>query len=256
MPANTLFISDLHLCGTRPAITELFLDFLRKRARTADALYILGDLFEFWIGDEAVEQGEFRAIVRGLRELTAGGTPVYVMHGNRDFLMADGFEKTTGCHLLADPTRIDLHSTPTLLMHGDSLCVDDIEYMAFRTKVRNPAWQREFLGKSVAARDKIVRDFREISNNSTASKKPEIMDVNQMAVEKIMREHGVQRLIHGHTHRPKEHVFTLDGQPARRMVLGDWYEQGSVLSVDARGWVLESLPLESPVKGEKMKVKH
>ncbi len=255
MPATTLFISDLHLCGARPAITGLFLDFLRHRARSADALYILGDLFEYWIGDEAVEQEEFRAIVRGLRELTASGTPVFVMHGNRDFLMADGFEAATGCRLLADPARIDLHGTPTLLMHGDSLCTDDVEYMAFRAQVRNPAWQREFLAKPVAERDRIVRDFREISKNSTASKKPEIMDVNQNAVEAIMREHDVQRLIHGHTHRPKEHVFTLDGRPARRMVLGDWYEQGSVLSVDAHGWLLEGLPLEKPAKTKKMKVK-
>jgi UDP-2,3-diacylglucosamine hydrolase len=255
MPATTLFISDLHLCGARPAITGLFLDFLRRRARSADALYILGDLFEYWIGDEAVEQEEFRAIVRGLRELTAGGTPVFVMHGNRDFLMAGGFETATGCRLLADPARVNLHGTPTLLMHGDSLCIDDVEYMAFRAQVRNPAWQRVFLAKPVAERDRIVRDFREISKNSTASKKPEIMDVNQRAVEAIMREHGVQRLIHGHTHRPKEHVFTLDGRPARRMVLGDWYEQGSVLSVDARGWALEGLPLKTSIKSGKLKVK-
>lgn len=255
MPAVTLFISDLHLCGARPAITGLFLDFLRRRARAADALYILGDLFEYWIGDEAVEQAEFRGIVRGLRELTASGTPVFVMHGNRDFLMADDFEKATGCRLLADPARLDLHGTPTLLMHGDSLCTDDLEYMAFRVQVRNPAWQREFLAKSVAERDKIARDFREISKNSISSKSPEIMDVNQKAVETIMRAHGVRRLIHGHTHRPKEHVFMLDGPPARRMVLGDWYEQGSVLSVDARGWVLEGLPLGKTEEGKKLKVK-
>lgn len=255
MPGTTLFISDLHLCGARPAITGLFLDFLRRRARKSDALYILGDLFEYWIGDEAVEQREFRSIIRGLHELTACGTPVFVMHGNRDFLMGDGFEKATGSHLLKDPARIDLYGTPTLLMHGDSLCTDDTEYMTFRAKVRNPAWQQEFLGKSVAERDRIVRDFREISKNSTAAKKPEIMDVNQKAVESVMREQGVQRMIHGHTHRPKEHVFHLDGRPTRRMVLGDWYEQGSVLNVDARGWLLEGLPLEKSVKSEKLKVK-
>jgi UDP-2,3-diacylglucosamine hydrolase len=140
-------------------------------------------------------------------------------------------------------------------MHGDSLCTDDVEYMAFRAQVRNPAWQKEFLAKSVAERDLIVRNIREISKTSTASKKPEIMDVNQNAVETVMREHGVQRLIHGHTHRPQEHAFMLDGRPARRMVLGDWYEQGSVLSVDARGWMLEGLPLEKNVKSGKMKVK-
>ncbi len=243
MPETTLFISDLHLCGARPAITALFLDFLHQRARTADALYILGDLFEYWIGDEAVEQEEFRPIIRGLRELTTSGTPVYVMHGNRDFLMGQGFEKATGCRLLSDPSRIDLYGTPTLLMHGDTLCVDDIEYMNFRAKVRGTAWQKEFLGRSVAERDKIVRDFREISKHSTAAKKPEIMDANLKAVEAVMREHRVHRMIHGHTHRPKEHVLNLEGESARRMVLGDWYEQGSVLRVDARGWVLESLPL-------------
>ncbi len=257
MPGTTLFISDLHLCGARPAITGLFLDFLHRRARASDALYILGDLFEYWIGDEAVEQEEFRSIIRGLRELTASGTPVFVMHGNRDFLMGDGFENATGGRLLEDPAHIDLYGTPTLLMHGDSLCTDDTEYMTFRAQVRNPAWQKEFLGKSVAERDRIVHDFREISKNSTAAKKPEIMDVNQKAVESVMREHRVQRLIHGHTHRPKEHVFNLDGRPARRMVLGDWYEQGSVLQVDAQGWQLESLPLaHAEAKDEKLKLSH
>jgi len=172
MPGTTLFISDLHLCGARPAITGLFLDFLRRRARASDALYILGDLFEYWIGDEAIEQVEFRSVIRGLRELTASGTPVFVMHGNRDFLMSDVFEKATGGRLLKDPAPIDLHGTPTLLMHGDSLCTDDTEYMTFRAQVRNPAWQKEFLGKSIAERDRIVRDFREISKNSTAAKKP------------------------------------------------------------------------------------
>ena len=257
MPGTTLFISDLHLCGARPAVTGLFLDFLHRRARAPDALYILGDLFEYWIGDEAVEQEEFRPIVLGLRELTTGGTPVFVMHGNRDLLMAHDFERAAGVRLLKDPTRLDLHGTPTLLMHGDSLCTDDTEYMTFRAQVRDPAWQKEFLDKSVVERERIIRGYREISKSSTAAKKPEIMDVNQKAVESIMREHGVQRLIHGHTHRPKEHLFTLDGRPARRMVLGDWYEQGSVLRVDAQGWQLESLPLApAKAKEEKLKLSH
>lgn len=240
MPDTTLFISDLHLCGARPAITELFLDFLRRQARSADSLYILGDLFEYWIGDEAIEHEEFRLIVRGLRELSDTGTPVFVMHGNRDFLIGKGFETATGARLLPDPLRIDLHGTPTLLMHGDTLCIDDIEYMKFRSQVRSQSWQREFLGKPVKERNLLVHNYREISKNSTATKKPEIMDVNQGAVDSIMREKRVYRLIHGHTHRPKEHIFNLDGQPARRMVLGDWYEQGSVLRVNPRGWVLES----------------
>ena len=257
MPESTLFISDLHLCGARPAITGLFLEFLQRRARTARALYILGDLFEYWIGDEAVEQPEFRPIIDGLRQLTAGGTPVFVMHGNRDFLMGNRFEQACGCRLLVDPTRLDLHGVPTLLMHGDSLCTDDVEYMQFRTQVRNPAWQKTFLAKPVAERETIVRNYREISKISTASKKPEIMDTNQMAVEAIMREHRVHRMIHGHTHRPREHVFSLDGQPARRMVLGDWYEQGSVLRVDDQGWQLESLPLaQAGAKDEKLTISH
>lgn len=255
MLETTLFISDLHLCGERPAITKLFLNFLQRRARTANALYILGDLFEYWIGDEAVAQQEFQPIIYGLHELTTHGTPVFVMHGNRDFLMAQGFEVASGCQLLVDPTQIDLYGIPTLLMHGDTLCIDDIEYMKFRSEVRNNQWQKDFLSKTIAERDKIVRDYREISKNSTATKKPEIMDVNQQAVASIMSKHRVHRLIHGHTHRPKEHVFSLNGQPARRMVLGDWYNQGSVLRVDARGWILESIPLAKVAQAEKLHVK-
>jgi len=257
MPETTLFISDLHLCGARPAITRLFLEFLQRRARTARALYILGDLFEYWIGDEAVEQPEFRPMIDGLRQLTAGGTPVFVMHGNRDFLMGNRFEQACGCRLLVDPARLDLHGVPTLLMHGDTLCTDDVEYMQFRTQVRNPAWQKAFLAKPVAEREAIVRNYREISKASTAAKKPEIMDANPRAVEAVMREHRVHRMIHGHTHRPREHVFSLDGQPARRMVLGDWYEQGSVLRVDDQGWQLESLPLtQAKMKDEKLEIGH
>jgi UDP-2,3-diacylglucosamine hydrolase len=256
MPDTTLFISDLHLSGARPAITALFLDFLRRPPHAARALYILGDLFEYWIGDEAVEQPEFRPIAAGLRELTAAGTPVFVMHGNRDFLMGPGFERATGCRLLADPARVELYGTPTLLMHGDTMCTDDVEYMDFRKTVRSAAWQQDFLAKSVAERDRIVHEYREISKHSTAVKQPEIMDVNQKAVEAVMREHGVQRLIHGHTHRPREHLFSLDGRPARRMVLGDWYQQGSVLRVDANGWVLEGLPLGGAADAEKQLVKN
>ncbi len=239
----TLFISDLHLCDQRPAITTLFLDFLASRARRADALYILGDLFEYWIGDEALRQPEFQAIAVGLKTLTAAGVPVYVMHGNRDFLIGDAFARQTGCRLVPDPTRIDLYGTPTLLMHGDVLCTDDVEYMAFRKMVREPAWQQVFLAKPPAERDAIVRNYREHSRISTANKRPEIMDVTSDAVAAVMRAHGVHDLIHGHTHRPAEHRFTIDGEAARRVVLGDWYEHGSVLRCDRSGWTLEQLPL-------------
>jgi UDP-2,3-diacylglucosamine hydrolase len=243
MAAVTLFISDLHLCAERPAITALFLQFLRTEARAAQALYILGDLFESWAGDDVVELDEFRPTVEGMRTLSASGVPVYIMHGNRDFLIGAGFERAAGCRLLADPTHIELYGAPVLLMHGDSLCTRDTEYMAFRTIVRDLKWQRDFLGKPLAERQTIIRDYRKISMATTAAKKPEIMDVTQDAVEEVMRAHHVRHLIHGHTHRPAEHRFTFDGAPSYRTVLGDWYEQGSVLRVTQAKQTLENLPL-------------
>lgn len=240
---NTLFISDLHLCAERPAIISLFIDFLRRRAATADALYILGDLFEYWIGDEAVEQEAHRSIIEALAALTRGGTPVGVLPGNRDFLLGAGFERTTGCRLLEDLTLIDLYGTRVLLMHGDSLCTDDVEYQAFRRMVRGQAWREAYLAKSIAERDALSRHYRKMSKEASAAKRPEIMDVNPQQVELVMRQHGVYHLIHGHTHRPAQHFFRIDGHRARRTVLGDWYDQGSVLRCNAKRWVLQSLPL-------------
>ena len=242
MAGTTLFISDLHLCDQRPAITRLFLDFLAGEARAADALYILGDLFEFWVGDDATGENEFRRVIDGLAGLTRAGVPLHMMYGNRDFLMRKRFEEVTGGRLILDPLRIELYGEPTLLMHGDLLCTADTDYMKFRAMVRDPAWQGDFLAKSLAERNGIFNNYREISKATTTKKPPEIMDVAQSAVENVMRRHNVRRLIHGHTHRPGEHVFTLDGAPARRMVLGAWYEQGSVLRVDAKGWALSTLP--------------
>ena len=242
MAGTTLFISDLHLCDQRPAITRLFLGFLAGEARAADALYILGDLFEFWVGDDATGENEFRRVIDGLAGLTRAGVPLHMMYGNRDFLMRKRFEEVTGGRLILDPLRIELYGEPTLLMHGDLLCTADTDYMKFRAMVRDPAWQGDFLAKSLAERNGIFNNYREISKATTTKKPPEIMDVAQSAVENVMRQHNVRRLIHGHTHRPGEHVFTLDGAPARRMVLGAWYEQGSVLRVDAKGWALGTLP--------------
>ena len=238
---TTLFISDLHLCAQRPALTALFLDFLRGRATHADALYILGDLFEYWIGDDAAADAEFSAVIAGLRALTQTGVPVYVMHGNRDFLLGEEFTKITGCRLLPDPTLMDLYGTPVLLMHGDTLCTDDVDYQNFRRIVRDPQWIKKFLAQSRDQRNAVVRDLRATSKAAMAEKQPEIMDVNPAAVETVMRSHRVRHLIHGHTHRPAQHELLLDGQPARRTVLGDWYEQGSVLECEARGCVLENL---------------
>ena len=238
---HTLFISDLHLSNERPAINTLFLDFLRSRATHAQALYILGDLFEYWIGDDVASLPDYQPLISGLRSLTQSGVPVYVMHGNRDFLIGQGFEKITGCQLLADPIVISLYGENTLLMHGDTLCTDDVAYLKFRSMVRNPDWVKMFIAKTIPERVAIVRDYREISKTATAAKKPEIMDVNQGAVQAVLREHGVRHLIHGHTHRPAQHRFDLDGTPVRRTVLGDWYDQGSVLVCDANGCTLENL---------------
>jgi UDP-2,3-diacylglucosamine hydrolase len=239
----TLFISDLHLSAERPAITALFLSFLKERARGSDALYILGDLFEYWIGDDACAEAEYGPIVEGLRALTESGVPVHVMHGNRDFLLGEEFARQTGSRLLADPTVVDLHGIPTLLMHGDSLCTDDVEYQRFRAYVRSPAMIQAFLAKPLLERDAIVRGYREMSKTATSSKMAEIMDVNAGAVDTALRNHGVPRLIHGHTHRPATHDLSVDGKRAQRIVLGDWYEQGSVLRCDARTCVLENLVL-------------
>ena len=240
---TSLFISDLHLCAERPAITKLFLEFLQTRAAAAQALYILGDLMEYWIGDEAMALPEHQGIVQGLQQLTANGVLVSIMHGNRDFLLGQAFMQQSGCRLLPDPSLIELDGQMVLLMHGDSLCTDDVDYIAFRKMVRDPAWQQKVLAMAVPERIALSRQLREDSKVAMAGKKPEIMDVNQQAVEQVMRQHGVRQLIHGHTHRPAVHHFELDGATVTRTVLGDWYEQGSVLRVQPGQWVLENLPL-------------
>ncbi|MDE2089519.1 MAG: UDP-2,3-diacylglucosamine diphosphatase [Gammaproteobacteria bacterium] len=240
--AHTLFISDLHLDPARAAITELFLEFLRTTAPRAEALYILGDLFEAWIGDDAADAAH-RPVIEGLRALAAGGTPVYLMHGTRDFLVGTRFEQMSGARLLPDPSVITLYGRPALLMHGDTLCTDDVDYQHFRALVRDERWQCEFLALPPARRTEIAHRLRAASQEYTRGKKPEIMDVNPRAVERALREHGVRYLIHGHTHRPAVHTFPLDGRTATRIVLGDWYEQGSVLHCDAAGCRLLSLPL-------------
>jgi UDP-2,3-diacylglucosamine hydrolase len=208
---GTLFISDLHLDPERPAITALFQSFLASRAAGADALYILGDLFEAWVGDDD-DSPMNRAVARGLQACAAGGTPVFVMHGNRDFLIGQQFAAQAGCTLLDDPACIDLYGTPTLLMHGDLLCTDDTDYMAFREQVRNAQWQAELLSKPLEERRQIAAGMRRHSREQTGGKPEAIMDVNQQAVLDAMSGHRVQRLIHGHTHRPAIHELTVAGQ--------------------------------------------
>jgi UDP-2,3-diacylglucosamine hydrolase len=234
----TLFISDLHLDPERPDITALFLDFLASRGRQADALYILGDLFEAWIGDD--DDSELnQAVCRELARCAAAGTPVFVMHGNRDFLLGNRFAQQAHCTLLDDPVRIDLYGTPTLLMHGDLLCTDDTEYQAFRTMARSATWQQELLSKTLQERRAIADEMRRLSREKTGGKPEAIMDVNPAAVIDFMTRHAATRLIHGHTHRPAVHELIIDGRSARRIVLGDWYEHGSVLECTPAGCELQ-----------------
>ena len=242
---TTLFISDLHLDPSRPHITALFREFLRGEARDAEALYILGDLFEAWIGDDDPEP-HHAGVITDLHALAASGVPLYFMHGNRDFLIGGEFARRAGCTLLPDPTLIDLYGTPALLLHGDTLCTDDLAYQEFRRMVRDPVWQREFLAQPLAARQAFAERARAASQSETRQKAETIMDVNADAVTAVMREYRTPLMIHGHTHRPAVHDFAVDEQPATRIVLGDWYEQGSVLRCTAEGQWLHALPLNHP----------
>ncbi len=231
---ESLFISDLHLDGERPHIIRRFLEFLRDEAGRAEALYILGDLYEYWIGDDAPAEA-LQPTIQGLAALGRSGVPVYFMHGNRDFLVGSRFARESGCRLLPETSVIDLYGERTLIMHGDTLCTDDKAYQSFRAKIRNPIVRRALLLLIVNMRRKLARRLRERSQNATGVKTAEIMDVNLKAVVEAMRNHGVRRLIHGHTHRPAVHDFEVDGSPATRIVLGDWYEQGSVLRCSPQG---------------------
>jgi UDP-2,3-diacylglucosamine hydrolase len=240
---DALFISDLHLAPDRSATVDLFLGFLRRRAQEARALYILGDLFDTWIGDDDNQppNPEIRA---ALRDLTASGTSCCLMHGNRDFLIGRAFARDTGCMLLQDPALIDLAGTRTLLMHGDILCTDDLPYHRYRRRIRNPVVKRLFLWKSLARRRAIAADFRTKSAAATAEKTMGIMDVSQRTVEDYMRRFRAARLVHGHTHRPADHLFELDGISAARIVLAAWHENtGEVLVISKDGWMRENVGL-------------
>ncbi|HET9033451.1 MAG TPA: UDP-2,3-diacylglucosamine diphosphatase [Dokdonella sp.] len=228
---TTLFISDLHLDLVRPEIIELFSKFVREEAVHADALYILGDLFEAWIGDDA-EDETGRRFVEAMRPMREAQRPCFYMHGNRDFLLGERFAKEAGMTLLPDPSVIDLYGTPTLLMHGDTLCTDDVEYQAFRKLSRSPEWQRAFLSKSVEERQAFANQARQESKKHTGDTANEgIMDVNQGAVEQAMRSAKVDRLIHGHTHRPATHEIKRNGEILKRLVLADWYQHPSRLCI-------------------------
>ncbi len=233
--SHTLFISDLHLSPETAAANEALVRFLRETAPSADALYVLGDLFEYWIGDEGLEHPFAKAVAAAFRALVDAGVPVYFMHGNRDFLLGQRFAQASGMTILADPAMVDLYGTPTLLMHGDTLCTDDVEYQKFRAMVRNPAWQQAFLAKPVAERIEMARQVRGRSEHAKQAKDMAIMDVARPSVEEALRRHAHPRLIHGHTHRPARHEHLVDGTTCERWVLADWYDQASYLLCDATG---------------------
>jgi UDP-2,3-diacylglucosamine hydrolase len=231
----TFFISDLHLCATRQAINGVFYDFLRSRARAADALYILGDLFEYWAGDDDLSDPFNRDVADALATVSGNGTPIFFLHGNRDFLIGEGLAHRTGFTILEDPSLIDLYGTPTLIMHGDTLCTDDVSYIEFRDSVRNAQWIAGFLARPLSERKAQIEELRRRSESEKSRKPPAIMDVNQEAVANILRSYGYPRLIHGHTHRPARHDAIIDGRRCERWVLADWYQTGSFLRCDEAG---------------------
>ncbi|MCH8944995.1 MAG: UDP-2,3-diacylglucosamine diphosphatase [Proteobacteria bacterium] len=238
---TTLFISDLHLEAGRPEIGVQFLDFLSGEARDADTLYILGDLFEVWLGDDDPNP-YYAGMKAAIRELVDSGIPVFFMHGNRDFMIGDEFATDTGVTILQDPELIDLHGEKVLLSHGDALCTDDVEYQRFRAMTRNPEWQAMMLAKTIQERIAHALEARQGSVEHGKSLDDEITDVNQGAVEALIRKHGVDILLHGHTHRPAIHEVRLGDRTATRIVLGDWFEQGSVVRWNADGPRLEEMP--------------
>jgi UDP-2,3-diacylglucosamine hydrolase len=232
----TLFVSDLHLTPERPGAAASFRRFLNEAAPGADALYILGDLFEAWVGDDDLTLPFHAEIAAALKRVAQDGVPVYLLPGNRDFLAGPDLASAAGLTLLEDPTRIDLHGTPTLLAHGDAWCTDDAQYQAFRAQMREPAWRADILKKSLAERHALAAVLRERSENAKAGKRPEIMDVNPEAVAEAFRCHAVSRIIHGHTHRPAHHLLDVDGRSCERWVLPDWYDvNGGYLACDASG---------------------
>lgn len=242
MSPFTYFISDLHLSAERPDITACLLNFLQQQAPQAEALYVLGDLFEAWIGDD--DQSDFnQQIARAFRVLADSGVPVYFIHGNRDFLIRQRFAQQAGFILLPEQVVVDLYGTPTLLMHGDELCTLDVAYQKFRRKARGWWWPRLVLSLPLSTRRKIAEKGRKTSKKNHAGLTMEIMDVHPDSVIAYMQKYDVSQLIHGHTHRPAIHDLMVNGQKAQRIVLGDWYEQGSILKVEPNNLVLSNQAL-------------
>jgi len=232
---HTLFISDLHLSADHPHSIAAFQRFVSTLAPQAEALYILGDLFEYWAGDDDRHDPFHAQVVSALRGLSRRGIKIHLMHGNRDLLMGDELAQAAGATLLDDPTLLELYGTPTLISHGDTLCTDDVEYQQFRAQVHDAKFQKNFLAQPLAARKAYIEQLRQHSTTAKQSKDSAIMDVNIDAVAALLREHNYPRLIHGHTHRPKRHEHVVDGRSCERWVLSDWDQQASALRCDAQG---------------------
>ena len=235
---STLFISDLHLHESRPQITRAFFHFLQTRAIHADALYILGDFFDAWIGDDD-DSALAQDVANGLNQLHTQDVAIYFIHGNRDFLLGNDYADKAGMTLLPEQIVIDLYGTPTLLMHGDELCTGDSEYQQFRAMVRSAQWQQQILSQPLGARRALAAQLREKSQSMNSLKADDIMDVTLAEVIARMSTTGVTQLIHGHTHRPARHAMELNGKPAERIVLGDWHEYGWCINATPDGLTLE-----------------
>lgn len=239
---HTLLISDLHLCAKQQHSTEAFLHFMQHVAPKAEALYILGDIFESWAGDDELDDPFHQRITHALCILAVGGTQLFIMHGNRDFLMAEKLMAACHATLLPDPTLVNLYGTPTLLTHGDMLCIDDAAYQSYRNQVHDPAWQQQFLNQPLAQRKAFIEQLRTRSENEKQHKSSDLMDVNDAAVSDLLRKYGYPHLIHGHTHRLNHHLHTVDGHGCECWVLGDWHEAGNALLCGSDGCEYIILP--------------
>lgn len=243
--SQTLFISDLHLSAERLNVRDGFIAFLANQASKAASLYILGDLFEVWVGDDVVAP-EYVPVLDALLAFTKLGIPVYIQHGNRDFLLGKAFERITGCQIIPDPLVIDVYGTRTLLLHGDTLCTDDVDYQQFRLQVRDTNWQQKFLSLPPTERIATAARYRTESKKLSRYKSSAIMDVNQQAVEATFLQHRVSRMIHGHTHRPAVHNVQISGQAAQRFVLGDWHDEAIILNcTDNESCKLQALSIST-----------
>ena len=242
----SLFISDLHLCDARQTVTSAFIRFLKNEAKNAENLFILGDLFEYWAGDDDIDNPHHQSVIQALKDLSDHGTKTFFIHGNRDFLISTKFSIDAGIMLLADPTIIELYGTKVLLSHGDDLCTDDVDYQAFRNQVRNSEWQSQFLSQPLAKRKAQIEALRMRSEDEKSGKPLMIMDINQTALEKLIIAYDYPPLfIHGHTHRPNVHNININHHQCQRIVLGDWYDQGSCLRLDKNGFQSVQVNIQS-----------